>query len=277
MTDELKQRLFRLRDLAPRLNRATDETSATVAMVEKLLADELRLGISAETSEFHSWPAGRDEAGDARTVRQTLAFGRVGGSYRIHVVDTTTTEHGDAPPRVVNRQQTPWPACGRETKLRASEMLPELLDRIIKESERLADAGDETAARLRDMIGDAKEFVGAPAVARDRLICPSCEEPGKLVNIGSSRWGACENCETRWFLDTKDPVGLPEFSARVTTCPSCGAAARLLNVGSSHWGACRDCEVKWPIGVNLIASWRDETEQDWERNGKLLDDYTDAD
>jgi hypothetical protein len=277
MIDELKQRLGRLRDLAPRLNRATDETSATVAMVERLLADELRLGISAESSEFHSWSTGRDEAGDARTVHQTLAFGRIGGAFRVHVVDTTRIDHADTTAVVIDRQHTPWPSCGRETKLRAAEKLPELLDRIIKETERLAEAGDETASRLREMIGEAKETAGGSTVRQDRLICPSCEESGKLLTIGSSRWGVCNDCETRWFLDTKGQVGSPEFAARITTCPSCCEAAQLLNVGSSHWGACRDCEVRWPIGVNLTASWRDETEQDWERNGKLLAEYSDAD
>ena len=142
MTDELKQRLSRLRDLAPQLNRATDETSATVGMVERLLADELRLGISAESSAFHSWSTGRDEAGDVRTVHQTLAFGRIGGAYRVHVVETTCIDRGDPIPAVINRQQTAWPSCGRETKLRAAEKLPELLDRTIKEAERLAEAGD---------------------------------------------------------------------------------------------------------------------------------------
>ncbi len=210
-------------------------------------------------------------------MHQTLAFGRVGGAYRIHVVDTTQIDHADGPPTVINRQQTYWPSCGRETKLRAAEKLPELVDRIIKEAERLADAGDETASRLRELIGEAKETAGAPSVARDRLICPDCEELGKLVSIGSSRWGECDDCETRWFIDTKGPVGSPQFDPSITTCPSCEEPGRWLNVGSSHWGACRDCEVKWPIGVNLTASWRDETEEDWERNGKLLDSYSDAD
>ena len=135
----------------------------------------------------------------------------------------------------------------------------------------------QAALRLREMIGETEEIAGARTVARDRPICPSCDEPGKLLSIGSGRWGDCDDCGIRWFLDTKGPVGSPEFAARITNCPSCGKAARWLNVGSSHWGACRDCEVRWPIGVNLTASWRDETEQEWEHNGKLLAEYTDAD
>ncbi len=37
MTDELKKRMARLRELAPRLNAATDQASRVVAMVEKFL------------------------------------------------------------------------------------------------------------------------------------------------------------------------------------------------------------------------------------------------
>ena len=45
MTDELKERMARLREIAPRLNSATDQTSKLVAMVEKLLVKELHIGI----------------------------------------------------------------------------------------------------------------------------------------------------------------------------------------------------------------------------------------
>ena len=89
MTDELKKRMARLRELAPRLNSATDQASRLVAMVEKFLVEELHIGISAESTEFNSWSTGKDENGNERMCYQTLAFGRVGAGYRIHVVDET--------------------------------------------------------------------------------------------------------------------------------------------------------------------------------------------
>jgi hypothetical protein len=45
MTDELMERMARLREIAPRLNSATDQASKLVAMVEKLLVEELHIGI----------------------------------------------------------------------------------------------------------------------------------------------------------------------------------------------------------------------------------------
>ena len=45
ITEELKERMARLREIAPRLNTATDQTSKMVAMVEKLLVKALHIGI----------------------------------------------------------------------------------------------------------------------------------------------------------------------------------------------------------------------------------------
>jgi hypothetical protein len=230
MTDELKLRMARLREIAPRLNNATDQASRLVAMVEKFLADELHIGIATESSEFNSWSAGKDEADRHQVICQTLAFGRVGAAFRIHVVDETRIMDDDGSwGESVARLQTPWPACGRETKLRAFEKLPELLDNIIKETERLAETAASAAVKVGEMTGESAAPAPAPAVAPQVMTCPSCCEQGE------------------W-----------------------------LNVGPSHWCVCAECEVKWPIGTNLLPSWQNETEADWERNAKLLARYSDA-
>ena len=199
-------------------------------MVEKFLVEELHIGISAESTEFNSWSAGKDEDDNERVVRQTLAFGRVGAGYRIHVVEETViVDNEGRRQELIGKQATPWPSCGRETKMRAIEKLPELLDKIIQETERLAETAGDTASKIGAMIGDTKVATATPEVAPQFLKCPSCWEKGK------------------W-----------------------------LNVGSSHWGICSDCEVHWPIGTNLIPSWQDETEDDWNRNAKLLASYSAA-
>jgi hypothetical protein len=277
MTDELKKRMARLREIAPRLNSATDQTSQMVALVEKFLVDELHLGISAESSEFNSWPAGKDEDGNSRKARQTLAFGRVGSGYRIHVVDAVGIVDDEGRwQESATSQQTPWPSCGREIKLKAVEKLPELLDMIVTEAERLAETADLTGSKIEEMIGDARGTAGVSHVATQFLTCPSCGETGQCTSVGNSRWGSCEDCAVQWFIDTEGTVGGPEVARQFLLCPSCGEAGKWLNVGSSHWAICRDCEVKWPIGANLLPSWHDESEQDWKRNGALIASYSDA-
>ena len=61
MTDELKKRMARLRELAPKLNSATDQASRLVTMVEIFLVEELHIGISAESSAFNSWSPGKND------------------------------------------------------------------------------------------------------------------------------------------------------------------------------------------------------------------------
>jgi hypothetical protein len=203
MTDELKKRMVRLRELAPRLNGATEEATRLVAMVERFLIEELHIGISAESTDFASWPAGTDQGGKPRMVFQTLAFGRVGAGYRIHVVDETVIVDGDGVPQeIVTKQATPWPSCGRETKLKAIEKLPELLDRIIDETERLAQTAGETASKIGTMIGDTKVTAANPEVAPQLLTCQSCGERGEWLNVRSAHWCVCADCQLKWPIGT---------------------------------------------------------------------------
>ena len=191
MTDELKNRMARL--ARSRLGSTVRRTRLPSwwRMVETFLVDELHIGISAETSEFNSWPAGKDEDGNSRTVYQTLAFGRVGAAFRIHVVDEMRIVDDEGGFQgLVSREQTPLPSCGRETKLRAVEKLPELLDMIIQETERLAETADETTSKIGAMIGDTTVTVPAPEVAPQFTTCPWCCEKGQWLNVGSRHWGS---------------------------------------------------------------------------------------
>jgi len=203
MTDELRKRMVRLRELAPRLNSATDQASRLVRMVENFLVEELHIGISAESTPFNSWSPGEDEDGRARMIRQTLAFGRVGAAYRIHVAEEISLADDDGCRQwLVSKQPTLWPSCGRETKLRAVEKLPELLDKIISETERLAETVDDTASTIESMIGEPSESDGAPEVAPQVLICQGCGERGKWLNVGPAHWCVCSDCELKWPIGT---------------------------------------------------------------------------
>jgi hypothetical protein len=203
MTDELKTRMGRLRELAPRLNSATDQASRVVAMVERFLVEELHIGISAETTEFASYSTGKDDDDNVRMEYQKLAFGRVGAGYRIHVVDELVIlDPGGCRKELVGRQTTAWPSCGRETKMRAIEKLPELLDKIIGETERLAETAGETASKIGAMIGDHQVPAAAPEVAPQLLTCMGCGEKGKWLNVGQAHWCICADCELKWPIGT---------------------------------------------------------------------------
>jgi hypothetical protein len=154
MTDELKRRMAKLRELAPRLNAATDQASKLVALVEKFLVEELHLGISAEVC-YEEAPAGTGDDDEVLITRQSLAFGRSGGSFRIHVLRETVADDLEAPePTILDQERILWPSCPRETKLKAFEKLPELLDKIIEEAQQLAQASETAQAKVEEMIGE---------------------------------------------------------------------------------------------------------------------------
>ncbi|MBX5268627.1 hypothetical protein HJB99_08055 [Rhizobium sp. NLR17b] len=50
----------------------------------------------------------------------------------------------------------------------------------------------------------------------------------------------------------------------------------MLNVDKTHWTVCHTHKVRWSIGSNLFSGWRNKTEEDWERNSKLLSAYEDV-
>jgi hypothetical protein len=153
MTDQMKQRLDALRAVTPRLNATTDEVSNIVKSVETILTDELGIGLSAMTSHFAERP-GEDDV----TVFEYLAYGRVNGSFRIHVVLSSERRNDEGSGiygtwEVVATERVLWPSCSREQKLRAFTQLPELLEKLAASAEELAAAAAETAAAVKAMTG----------------------------------------------------------------------------------------------------------------------------
>lgn len=56
-------------------------------------------------------------------------------------------------------------------------------------------------------------------------------------------------------------------------CPVCHAEPRWYNISTTHWLACDEHRVRWCVGCNLVSSWREETEEDWKKNGEKIGDY----
>src|SRR5262245_52693989 len=125
MTKELREKLAALRAIAPALNKATDEATAIVEKVEHLLGQELNIGIRATSNAFECEDSIEIDDDDDRTewdIRKAsmLAYGRVAGTYRIHVVTDVSRKdrsfyRGDY--ETISSEQTPWNSCPRETKL----------------------------------------------------------------------------------------------------------------------------------------------------------------
>jgi hypothetical protein len=162
MTHELLKRLSALRGINPRLNAVTDQVTEIVRSVEKTLVEELKVGIDASEC-FLTESGGEPDA----FRKYYLAFSRVGSAgYRINVCIVTTREtleeNGEpAATKRLGEERILWSSCSRELKLKAVEKLPDLLDNIIKGAENLLQTADETATRIKDLLGE-REFAIPP-------------------------------------------------------------------------------------------------------------------
>lgn len=56
-------------------------------------------------------------------------------------------------------------------------------------------------------------------------------------------------------------------------CPECGENDGFLNVEGTHVFVCHIHKTGWIVGVNLFSAWKEESEEIWEANIKLLKDY----
>lgn len=121
----------KLRELAPKLNQVADDAARVMQHVENLLAN-LSLGVGGEATFFE------------RQVRRNvyefrdLAYKRIGGKYRLAVVDYRLTDHGDP---VTGRDEVyevvdekPWAECPREVKIESFPSLPTLLEDLVKKA-----------------------------------------------------------------------------------------------------------------------------------------------
>lgn len=186
MTDEMRRKVARLRAIAPQLNAVADEAAKVVQAVEKLLAKELSLGITAESGAFESREE-RDTDLDRDTlVELCLAYGRIGtADYGIHVLVTTQTRdewgHFTQP---FGREQTRWSGCSQEIKLKSFERLPELLDRIASTAEARIGQATKTAKTVRGLL-DA--MGNSPSPQDDGGVCFANGAP-ETINVAGLLW-----------------------------------------------------------------------------------------
>jgi hypothetical protein len=57
-------------------------------------------------------------------------------------------------------------------------------------------------------------------------------------------------------------------------CPQCHSVGNgFRNYGKHNWVTCERCRVGWYVGYNLFSTWKQETKEDWERNGEYLSGF----
>jgi hypothetical protein len=152
MTEPLRKSIESLRALAPKLNAATDDAARVVQMVEKFLADDCRLTLTA-------WvPLEGD--GDA-SVEKSLGYTRLANRFRIVLRQNPSNalENG----RADGGQAYAWTDAPRGERLHSFRQLPELLDHIAELAQSCIKSAAETSAAVSRILENSSAPAPAPA------------------------------------------------------------------------------------------------------------------
>lgn len=139
-----------LRAATPKLNETTDKANEAVRRIERLLNDELKLGVQGEVviSSKHKTPKLREV--------MSLAYERHRGAFRIVVKrnegTTFVDERGHSDEAWKELESTPWAECPRHIKLEAFETLPDLLKQVSATAKDLLDRTDSTSKAVDELL-----------------------------------------------------------------------------------------------------------------------------
>jgi hypothetical protein len=140
MAESLRSQIARLRELAPRLNDVTDKANRLVQIVEKLLGEELSLGVSGSAViSDHA------QDGNRQTVR--LLYSRYDGKFRLHIHDYTLLDDGQE-----FETNTVWSSAARDVKLAAFQKIPDLLADITQKVEQAIEQTEGAGRTIQDLI-----------------------------------------------------------------------------------------------------------------------------
>jgi hypothetical protein len=149
----VQKSLKKLREIAPDLNKATDDAAKIVQEVETLLA-KLSIGITAEVRLY--------ERQKTKSVSEytSLAYCRVKGNFRIAVTVEKSTDfvddRGCAARAWDTVSETPWAECQREAKLESFPKLPDLLEAIIKAAEEAKGKVDAAKQAVEKILSETE-------------------------------------------------------------------------------------------------------------------------
>ena len=166
MTKELSEALKRLETISPKLNTATDTASEVVRLVESFLNEKCSLGIRAWVTvtlraDAEDDPQGQQDKILVESSRILLYDRPQGDSFRICLQDVEYGSEGDGgPPVIFKGKPVPWAEAGRFDKLESFAYLPELLEDIANEAEKMlkgAEKATVTSKQIMEVMAEPKK------------------------------------------------------------------------------------------------------------------------
>lgn len=129
--------LERARTLAPKLSAATDKLNEAISEAEQAIC-ALQLGVVARVHLDGS-------ESDHPAAYELLTFGKYGNAWRLIVESGLEGEPE-------TESYTPLANESRETRLRAAEKLPDLVEKMVSEAEKELRRVEEKTAKISNLV-----------------------------------------------------------------------------------------------------------------------------
>ncbi len=172
-----------LRNITPQLNNITDRATEAIKEAEHFLTD-CGVGVPAQIQFSEDAIRGDPEVG-YEIATHSLTYSRIGGSYRIGIIDEVLTsntiernEHDDycqlRGAVTKHCDVKPWDQASREVRLEAVTLLPDLLQAIAKKAERIsknAEIAVKSATSILAAIRDNNTKPKPEVIIDNQLLC----------------------------------------------------------------------------------------------------------
>ena len=122
MSDDMSERLSRIRESATLLNELCDQGAESVRALEEFLANECSVGVECQVNVWREEEF--NEYGSAyRCDYCELCYGRFGTKFRVFLKWTSSDDRGDGNTKA-------WAECTRADKLKSLPLLADLVEAI---------------------------------------------------------------------------------------------------------------------------------------------------
>lgn len=133
-TEKVIKAIDRIRELAPKLNKLTNEAVEIVVDVEKLLNVEASVGLVANVK------VGNPEEVEGRY----LTYRRFGSKFRIGIIEKNTAG--------IVEFSKPYSDCKRDEKLEVLSLIPKLIEALVEEVNNKLEESEETVREISSVL-----------------------------------------------------------------------------------------------------------------------------
>jgi hypothetical protein len=219
---DVQKYLQELSSTAKTLNELTDKLTKEVSSVEDAV-NRLNLGVEASV-EVGSWC---DQYGASGLWR--LSYGKHAGKWCIFI--EYLTEDSNAPPEDGTYEAWFFKDAPRDTRIKAVGKIPDLLAKLVKESQNLAEKISDGLTYAQEIAKSLAPACGAD-VLRDAVLGALSNQPMLASLLSGGQWKVEGNCLLATVAASKTMIDMaftPD-ARRSATAAASSSAGRQMKV-----------------------------------------------